>query len=270
MVSISVLMGVYIKDDPVELAEALQSLVPFSSQLESVILVADGPLTNSLESVIDCFFCSLPIHLVRLPESKGLGEALNLGLYETSSDFVLRMDSDDISRGDRLDVLKKYLEEHSEVDVLGSYIAEFVNHPKDTKYIRKVPLIHDLIHSKMKWSCAMNHVSCLIRRDRLIKVGGYNGGRGFAEDWWLWARLLSDGAIFANVPQILVDVRLGSGFINRRRGAWMLKSDLRLIRLMLSIGFVNEFQAFYIFISKLGQRLLPRFFLQIIYSFIRS
>jgi glycosyltransferase involved in cell wall biosynthesis len=268
--TISILMAVYIKDDPVHLNEALRSLLPFSVKVESLILVADGALTSSLESVIDSFVDILPMRLVRLPESRGLGEALNAGLREAKSTFILRMDSDDLCRTNRLEVLLKYLEENPNIDVLGSYIAEFTDSPELTKYIRKVPLTHHSINIRMRRSCAMNHVSCLIRRDRLIKAGGYIGGKGFAEDWWLWARLLSTGAIFANVPEILVDVRLGNGFIDRRRGVWILRHDFRLIQLMLAIGFINRLQAIHIFISKLIQRLSPKVLLQLIYTCIRN
>jgi hypothetical protein len=103
----------------------------------------------------------------------------------------------------------------------------------------------------------------------LIKVGGYQGGRGFAEDWWLWVRLLSYGAKFSNVSNVLVDVRIGNGFILRRRGAWMLKNDVRLIKMMLSIGFIRWYHAAFIFFGKLLQRLSPPLILSVIYSVIR-
>ena len=36
----------------------------------------------------------------------------------------------------------------------------------------------------------MNHVSCLIRTKAIMNVNEYEGGKGFSEDWWLWANCL--------------------------------------------------------------------------------
>jgi hypothetical protein len=51
--SVSVLMAVYSLDDPSHFADALDSLLPFVRRLDAVVLVADGPLTPELETVIE-------------------------------------------------------------------------------------------------------------------------------------------------------------------------------------------------------------------------
>lgn len=268
--SVSVLMAVYHKDHPVHFAEALDSLRPFSRQLDSVIVVADGPLTDKLESVLANRATDLRIDVVRLPASQGLGEALNAGLSHSKSDFLLRMDSDDLSRPERLDLLIKHLSEYPYLDVIGSHIAEFEAFPAHTLAVRRVPLTHNGISRLMRIRCAMNHVTCLLRREAVLKVGGYQGGSGFAEDWWLWARLLNNNAKFANIDSVLVDVRVGNGFIERRRGISKVKYDLQLVKMMLSIKFIRLDQAFVLLSSRMMLRFLPSGMLRILYGILRK
>lgn len=268
--SISVLMAVYRRDDPHHLAIALDSMAPFVSRLKSVVLVADGPLTSDLEKVVHSRTQKLKISLVRLPESVGLGHALNAGLRASNADFVLRMDADDVCRSERLDVLLDRLAKEPQLDVVGSYIAEFEVDPALPHAVRSVPLAHRDIERGMRFRSVMNHVSCLLRRQAVLDAGGYCGGNGFAEDWWLWARMLTGGSRFGNVDHVLVDVRVGNGFINRRRGLEMLGQDLKLFSMMRSIGFISRKQNSLLLVIKFIQRFVPKIFLKLIYMFLRD
>lgn len=267
--SVSVLMAVYSLDDPSHFADALDSLLPFVKRLDTVVLVADGPLTPDLETVIEQRIFKLKITPVRLPKSLGLGQALNVGLSKANSDYVLRMDADDLCRPERLDALLQRLAEDPLLDVIGSYIAEFDTDPAHPHAERRVPLMHSDIARLMRTRCMMNHVSCLLRRQKVIDVGGYAGGRGFAEDWWLWARLLSVGARFSNVDRVLVDVRVGNGFVGRRRGWIMLRQDMRLLQMMFNIGFIGWPQVITTVLIKLPQRLLPEVVVGRVYAMLR-
>jgi glycosyltransferase involved in cell wall biosynthesis len=262
-------MAVYSLDDSSHFADALDSILPFVNRLDGVLLAADGPLTPKLEMVIEERIQKLKITLVRLPESLGLGQALNVALNQVSSDYVLRMDADDLCRPERLDVLLQRLAEDPGLDVIGSFIAEFDTDPALPHAERHVPLMHADIARRMRTRCMMNHVSCLLRRQKVIEVGGYVGGRGFAEDWWLWARLLSCGARFGNVDRVLVDVRVGNGFVSRRRGWVMLRQDLRLLRMMFKIGFIGLHQLIGTALIKLIHRLLPEALVGRVYALLR-
>lgn len=267
--SVSVLMAVYRRDDPSHFADALDSLRPFVERLDAVILVADGPLTSELEIVIQQRVHTLKILPVRLSQSVGLAGALNAGLNQTGSDYLLRMDADDLCRAERLEVLLERLAEDPRLDVVGSYISEFGFDPARPQSERRVPLDHAEIARRMRTRCVMNHVSCLIRRRSIMDAGGYVGNKNFAEDWWLWARMLSNGARFGNVGHVLVDVRVGNGFISRRRGYKMLREDIRLIYMMRKIGFMRGYQVVGSAIVKLLQRLMPATLLHIIYRLLR-
>jgi len=263
-------MAVYIKDSPQHFAEALDSLKPFVSRLYSVIIIADGPLNHQLYKVIDKRIKSVKIDLIKLPVSRGLGQALNAGVKNSKSNFLLRMDADDLSRFNRLDVLLDCLYKNPQVDVIGSYIAEFNITPSKHDRVRKVPLNHNKIVKQTKVWCAMNHVTCLLRKNSILKVGGYQGGKDFSEDWWLWARLIHNGAKFINVNKVLVDVRIDNGFIKRRKGLNKFREDLKLAKMMYKINFIKWYHFIIIFTSRFFQRLAPSFVISLAYLIIRK
>jgi O104-antigen biosynthesis beta-1,3-galactosyltransferase len=268
--AVSVLMAVHQSDDPAHLADALDSLMPFIADLRDTVLVSDGPLADEHEQVIASRHDALKIRLIRLSTCAGLGNALNKGLEASDSEFVLRMDSDDISRPERLAKLLTHIQGDPHADVVGSFIAEFHHDPTKPAHLREVPLTHEDITAGMRRRCTMNHVSCLVRRHAALAVGGYEGGRGFAEDWWLWARLVQAGHRFANVPDVLVDVRIGNGFIARRRGWRMLRQDFRLLAMMRKAKFITPAGAVLLCAIKLAQRTLPARALNLVYRRLRT
>ena len=54
----SVLLSVYIKENPQYLSQALDSIINQSVQASEIIIVKDGPLTKELDDIIN----QLPIH----------------------------------------------------------------------------------------------------------------------------------------------------------------------------------------------------------------
>ncbi|MAV24664.1 MAG: hypothetical protein CMQ05_00910 [Gammaproteobacteria bacterium] len=61
----------------------------------------------------------------RCKQNRGLIAALNEGLKHCSCDLALRVDSDDLAHEDRIRVQASYLEQHSEIGVMGTSMLEF-------------------------------------------------------------------------------------------------------------------------------------------------
>ena len=97
----SVLMSLYIKENPQYLRECFESLVAQTHPADEIVLVFDGAVTPELEAVVSEFETKLPLNLVKLPKNLGLGKALNEGLKHCSHDWIFRMDTDDICVPDR-------------------------------------------------------------------------------------------------------------------------------------------------------------------------
>lgn len=76
------LMSVYIKEDPGNLLQAMESMVQQTVPPDDFVLVCDGPMTPQLDNVIAEEKKKLgeTLQVVRLSENGGLGRALNIGL----------------------------------------------------------------------------------------------------------------------------------------------------------------------------------------------
>src|SRR5699024_7868667 len=99
----SVLMSVYIKEDPTYFRESINSMLSQTLLPDQIVLVKDGPLTNDLEEMINQFTLDNDdlFTIVPLNENIGLGKALDEGLKYCRNDLVARMDTDDLSLPER-------------------------------------------------------------------------------------------------------------------------------------------------------------------------
>lgn len=103
----SVLMSVYKNDKADYLDIAIASMVDQTVKPHDLVIVCDGPLSAELDSCLSSWARRLndSLKIVRLAENHGLGYALNAGIPECGCDIVARMDSDDVSRPERCEIL---------------------------------------------------------------------------------------------------------------------------------------------------------------------
>ena len=230
----SVAMSVYKNDVPEYFDRALSSITDKQTvKPDEIILVVDGPVSEGIDIIIDRYTQEYQIFkVIRLPENKGLGNALCVALAETSNDIVARMDSDDISLPDRFEQQLSYFELHPEIDVIGGDITEFIEAENKTEAKRAVPCTDAEIKEYLKTRCPMNHVSVMYRKTAVMKAGGYKD-LFWNEDYYLWIRMYLSGAVFANTGTVLVNVRTGEDMYARRGGIKYYKSERFLQKLML-------------------------------------
>ena len=126
----SVVTSVYKNDKPEFVARALDSItVEQTLGPDEVVLVVDGPVPEALASLLKSREAKSDglYKLIWLPENKGLGNALRVGVEAASHEIIARMDSDDVSVPDRFEKQIAYMESHPECDLLGGQISEFID-----------------------------------------------------------------------------------------------------------------------------------------------
>ncbi len=228
----SVSMCVYGKDNPEWFRKAVDSILNQTKAPDEVILVVDGPVPHSLDSIINNYELNPIFNVIRLPENKGHGEARRVGLNNCSYNLVALMDADDISAPDRFEKQLALFEKDPELTIVGGNITEFVDSPDNVVGARVVKSDDNAIKEDMKIRCPMNQVSVMFKKDRVDKVGGYIDWF-CEEDTFLWLRLFLDGAKFANLPDYLVNVRVGKEMYQRRGGKKYFLSEAKLQKFML-------------------------------------
>lgn len=236
----SVLMSVYKNDKAEYLNLAIKSMANQTVKPYDIVVVCDGPLTAELDICLDgwrkCLGDSL--NIVRLSQNHGLGYALKAGLPECRCDFVARMDSDDISRPNRCEILLSKMVSES-LDLVGGAIEEFDQEPGDMGAVRMPPLAKDEIDMWLKGRNPFNHMSVVFDRHVVEQAGGYEPFP-WMEDYWLWARMIAKGCRCANVPDVVVDVRTGEGMYARRSNMAYLKSQVRFFSELHKLGLVSR------------------------------
>ena len=238
-------MSVYKNDDPNYLKVALESI--YNKQTvkpDEIVVVFDGPLTDELYTVLNAFKEDKQDIVKYYPQevNHGLGEALRIGSEKCTSDYIFRMDSDDISDPHRFERQIAYVETHPEIDVLGTDIAEFNESINEEMRVRSCPEKHDDIVQMGKKRNPMNHVSVCMKKTALEKCGGYKTLL-LLEDYYLWLNMIAAGCRLANIHESLVYVRVGNGFDSKRGSKERITGWKTLQDFMLAHGMINKKEA---------------------------
>ena len=235
----SVIMSIYKTDNPEYLQVALDSIIHQTLVPDEIVLIADGPVPQSLIDVVEktkARFAAL--HAYYQDKNRGLGGALRIAVEKAQYDYLARMDSDDISLPDRFEKQMKYFEEDHELAVVGGMITEFVDSPEHVVSKRILPLDDRGIKRFMQSRCGVNHVTVVMKKSELLRAGNYQ--QDFKqEDYYLWARMIEAGCKFRNIPDIVVNVRSGRDQFARRGGMAYYKDVLALNKWMWQHGLIS-------------------------------
>ncbi|HHX8576194.1 glycosyltransferase [Vibrio sp. Vb2354] len=220
MKKISVLMSLYDKESAEFLNLCLGSLVDQTRQADEVVIVFDGPINNSLESLVDFFSVTLPIVKVKLANNQGLAAALNAGLEKCTGDLVARMDTDDICLNERLEKQEKYLLEH-DLDIVGT-AASVIDFQGNFTGVRVNPCEHEEIIQSL-WCNPFIHPSVMFKKASLISIGGYDDSLRRRQDYELWFRAAKNGLRLGNLEDKLLKYRFDQHTLKKQspKLAWM-------------------------------------------------
>jgi glycosyltransferase involved in cell wall biosynthesis len=224
----TVLLPVWAGDEASLFEAAARSVTASSLQPVETLICQDGPVPPALADAIARVTARGGFRLVVNPGARGLHHNLNHAAAEVRTPWIARMDADDLNLPERFAAQARRLAEDLRVDVLGGAILETA--PDGSTRRRTVPLDHAAIVRRARWRSPTNHMTVMMRLAPFLACGGYPD-IARKEDYGLWLVLLAKGARFANLPQDLVQVRLGSGFEARRAGLQSLSSELELFRL---------------------------------------
>lgn len=208
-IAVSVLMSVY-NENPEYLDVAVQSILNQTLQNFEFILINDGSITaikDKLETYTD-----KRIVLIHNPENYGLTKSLNIGLRIAKGRYIARMDSDDYSYPQRLELQYKYMEKHPEIAILGTWIKAAGKTekaggcvPSEWRYTRmlfdNVGIFHPTAFMRKSF-LDTNHIFY----DEDIKK---------SQDYALWTQCLSIGKMYV-FPKILLDYRIHDMQISKK------------------------------------------------------
>ncbi|WAF96584.1 glycosyltransferase [Aeromonas sp. BC14] len=266
----SVLMSLYHKESPDYLALCLQSLSEQTLFPNEVLIVFDGPITASLEDTVRQWSARLPINILRLENNVGLGPALNEGLKLCRHEVIFRMDTDDICHPLRFERQIEFLLNNPHVGLLSTWVGEFDKESDDVHSIKKIPIHHNEIVAFAKKRNPFNHMAVGYRKSAVLSAGAYQDDYLY-EDYALWVRMIKNGVVTANLPDVLVYARTGNGMEFRRGGLAYFLSELKVQYSFYKAGFTNVYELIRNIAIRLPVRFVPGKFRKYIYrKFLRE
>jgi glycosyltransferase involved in cell wall biosynthesis len=253
MDNFSVLIPVYKRDNLKDFKDSFESISTYQTTKPSQIVISiDGPVVRDLEVYIRELEKNEMITCVWSSINHGLGTALNKGLEECKFDIVARMDSDDVAHPTRFEKQLKLIESN---DLISSNLAEFSESIDRVESFRKA-MSKELI-SKNYWvRNPFNHPSVMFRKSAVLRAGGYIH-MPFFEDWYLWIRVIAQGASFDNINEPLVYFRSDMRQLKRRRGLTYLKHEIHFVRKLKRQEYISSIQLFTRVAISMIFRLLP-------------
>lgn len=265
----SVLISIYEKENAFFFDQCIKSVFDNSIIPNELILVKDGPLTESLELVIEKYLLLYPeiIKIISLNKNKGLGIALNTGLSYCTNEYVARVDADDINVINRFEIQLDYMLKNPDISVLGGQISEFVETPLKPYGKRHVPLNHDKIVTFMKLRSPFNHMTVMFKKSHVLDSGSYLDFY-YMEDYYLWIRMALNGCRFHNLEKTLVYARTGKEMFRRRGGNAYVKSESKLLKFMRKQKLISSIEYYIYFPLKAFIRLINPSLRSFFYKYI--
>lgn len=198
---VSILMPVY--NTAPYLREAMDSMLSQTfSDFELIVLNDCSP--DNAEEILDTYNDPRIVRY-RGEKNVGLSNVLNIGIELTRGKYIARMDSDDISLPNRLQVQVDYLEAHPEIDLVSVGMQLFGDN--DEIWIRD----QDFEEMKIRalFRSPVLHASSVWRKESFEKQGlRFRQEMVPCEDYDLWTRALVSGLKFANLSEVLYRYRI--------------------------------------------------------------
>lgn len=219
---VSVLMTVF--NGMPYLAKSVESVLEQTLSDFEFIIVDDGSTDGTSD-----FLASLDdprIKVIR-QENGGTADAANHGLKHVTTEFVARMDADDISILDRLEKQFEYMTANPEVGIVGAQVAPIGENSVGKSL--NLPQTHDdIFDALMTGRHGLAHSVLMIRTQTLKDVGGYWKFR-LIDDWDMMLRM-GEVSKLANLPDVMLHYRVHAGSLNGQS----------MVRMYRNIGYAIE------------------------------
>ena len=155
--------------------QSLNSIIHQTLQPNEILIIVDGVIGKEIMLMIKMYKKKYPqlINVVYLEKNVGLGEAMKYGVSLCKYEIIARMDSDDIARSRRFEKQIKYLKKNPEVDIVGTYMSEFIDNPSNIISERKVPINNNEIKKFAKRRSPFNHMTVMFKKEAILHAGNY-------------------------------------------------------------------------------------------------
>jgi glycosyltransferase involved in cell wall biosynthesis len=202
---LSVLMPVY--NGARFLAEAIESVLG-QTFADFEFLILDDGSDDETPAILAAYAAKDTRIRSARRARRGLVATLNDGLAQVRSNLVARMDADDVAHPERLERQYRHMTAAQEVWVLGTQCDLVDANGRRSPAPKPMPTAAPDVADAMLCYNAVHHPTVVMRRDPILKLGGYRPAYRHAEDYDLWLRVVEAGGRIANLDWIGLSYRV--------------------------------------------------------------
>lgn len=148
-------------------------------------------------------------------QNQGLTKNLADGFARAQTEYVARMDADDIAYPERLETQLRWMDAHPDISISGSSVSYFYETPGDMG-IALQPADDETIKVLLFTSFTLMHPSIIIRKADLDRNGlNYDSKFRYSQDHALYLKCIKYGLKFGNITTPLLYMRAHNGSISR-------------------------------------------------------
>lgn len=211
---ISVIMSVY-NEKKEWLQMSINSILNQSFKNFEFIIVLDNPDNIELKAVLEEFAAKdSRIKLLYNKKNMGLVYSLNSALNVAKGEYIARMDADDISELDRLEVQYNYFKQNPSVDFVSGFIR-IIDESDNAIEIHKCTYCSEKdIKINQASSNFFPHPTWMFKKKILNKLDKYNNVP-LAEDYDFTCRALINNYNLCVIPRVLLNYRVRTTGISK-------------------------------------------------------
>ncbi len=203
---ISVIMSVY--NDGPYLAEAIESILNQTYSNFEFLLMDDASQDNSLDIIKNYAEQDARICYFQRLENQGLTKNLNYLLDEAKGTYIARMDGNDISCPERLEVQLAAIQK-TDADISWTNVV-FIDEQGKEICRRYQPSLQKTLRALKRKRNYIVHPSSMYKRNAVIDIDKYDESHRTGQDGDLWFRMLEHNYRFCLVDRPFVKMRLAT------------------------------------------------------------
>jgi glycosyltransferase involved in cell wall biosynthesis len=187
------------------IAEAIDSILAQTRPVDEIVVIDDGSTDETAQVVAS--YATSGVRYVR-QENQGAGAARNRGIQETKGELIAFLDGDDIWLPDKIAKQLDYLTKHPDVVLVSGY-QWWWDVGKNERKIKPygLPPHTDIAQEILVQNVVGNPSMVLMRRWIIDKVGLFNPGLRWGQDWEFWIRMVASEAKIGFIPEPVIIYR---------------------------------------------------------------
>lgn len=230
---ITVLMSVY--NAELYLDECIISILN-QTYSNFILFIIDDCSTDSSLKIINTY-TDKRIFLIQNKENIGLTKSLNNAIKDIRTEFIARIDADDVCLENRLLLQLNFLDKNIDYGIVGSSGYKINNL---SQHIGEIVVPTENLKERLFFKNTFIHSSIMIRTD-VIKKYLYNEKLKYAQDYYLWIKIAQNHNI-ANIDEKLIKYRIHKKSVSVHNNREQMNCVLPTINYQLKLlGVVNEY-----------------------------